>query len=97
MEKPRQPRSDLALIGVYFFTPDIHNAVAAIEPSARGELEITDAIQWLVAHGAEVKATEYDGYWKDTGRVEDVLECNRTTPRRPESRHRRRRGRDAAN
>lgn len=77
VEKPAHPRSDLALIGVYFFTPAIHEAVGAIEPSARGELEITDAIQWLVARGADVRASEYDGYWKDTGRIEDVLECNR--------------------
>ncbi|GAA2062643.1 glucose-1-phosphate thymidylyltransferase [Streptomyces cheonanensis] len=76
VEKPQQPRSDLALIGVYFFTAAIHRAVAAIEPSARGELEITDAVQWLVASGAEVRASRYDGYWKDTGNVEDVLECN---------------------
>ncbi|MBO0913755.1 glucose-1-phosphate thymidylyltransferase [Streptomyces laculatispora] len=76
VEKPQEPKSDLALIGVYFFTPAIHKAVAAIEPSARGELEITDAIQWLVANGDEVKASEYEGYWKDTGRIEDVLECN---------------------
>ncbi|MCD9143654.1 glucose-1-phosphate thymidylyltransferase [Streptomyces albireticuli] len=78
VEKPREPRSDLALIGVYFFTPAIHEAVASIEPSARGELEITDAIQWLVTRGAEVRATEYRGYWKDTGQAADVLECNQT-------------------
>ncbi|MFD8480067.1 glucose-1-phosphate thymidylyltransferase [Kitasatospora sp. NPDC059673] len=77
VEKPEQPRSDLALIGVYFFTPAIHRAVAGIEPSARGELEITDAIQWLVTEGAQVSASEYRGYWKDTGRVDDVLDCNR--------------------
>lgn len=77
VEKPAHPRSDLALIGVYFFTPAIHRAVASIEPSARGELEITDAIQWLVTSGAEVRASRYDGYWKDTGNVEDVLACNR--------------------
>ncbi|MFF6782509.1 glucose-1-phosphate thymidylyltransferase [Streptomyces sp. NPDC012510] len=77
VEKPQQPRSDLALIGVYFFTSAIHEAVASIEPSARGELEITDAVQWLVAHGADVRASEYSGYWKDTGNVDDVLECNR--------------------
>ncbi|MDT0453976.1 glucose-1-phosphate thymidylyltransferase [Streptomyces hesseae] len=77
VEKPAHPRSDLALIGVYFFTPAVHEAVAAIAPSARGELEITDAIQWLVEHGAPVRASEYTGYWKDTGRTEDVLECNR--------------------
>lgn len=76
VEKPEHPRSDLALIGVYFFTPAIHQAVASIEPSARGELEITDAIQWLVARGAQVRASEYHGYWKDTGRTEDVLHCN---------------------
>ncbi|GGK26501.1 glucose-1-phosphate thymidylyltransferase [Streptomyces camponoticapitis] len=77
VEKPEQPLSDLALIGVYFFTPAIHRAVGAISPSARGELEITDAIQWLLTAGSEVKASEYSGYWKDTGRAEDVLDCNR--------------------
>ncbi|RKE21279.1 glucose-1-phosphate thymidylyltransferase [Streptomyces sp. TLI_171] len=77
VEKPQQPRTDLALIGVYFFTPAIHKAVAEIEPSARGELEITDAIQWLVSAGEQVGASEYHGYWKDTGRVEDILDCNR--------------------
>jgi glucose-1-phosphate thymidylyltransferase len=76
VEKPRRPRSNLAIVGVYFFTGAVHEAVAAIEPSARGELEITDAIQWLVEHGAGVTASEYHGYWKDTGRVEDVLACN---------------------
>jgi glucose-1-phosphate thymidylyltransferase len=78
VEKPRKPRSNLALIGAYFFTPAIHEAVVSIEPSARGELEITDAIQWLVTSGAEVRASEYHGYWKDTGRPADVLECNQT-------------------
>lgn len=77
VEKPQQPRSDLALIGVYFFTAAIHQAVNAITPSARGELEITDAIQWLVTHGANVTASSYSGYWKDAGQSEDVLECNR--------------------
>lgn len=77
VEKPREPRSDLAMIGVYFFTPAIHEAVDAIGPSARGELEITDAIQWLVSGGQDVRARVYGGYWKDTGKVEDVLECNR--------------------
>ncbi|AZM55045.1 glucose-1-phosphate thymidylyltransferase [Streptomyces sp. WAC 01529] len=77
VEKPAEPRSDLALIGVYFFTAAVHEAVAAIAPSARGELEITDAVQWLLSEGHEVRAHEYAGYWKDTGKVEDVLECNR--------------------
>ena len=77
VEKPREPRSDLALIGVYFFTAAVHRAVDAIGPSRRGELEITDALQWLVEHGQDVRAHVHSGYWKDTGRVEDVLECNR--------------------
>lgn len=77
VEKPQNPRSNLALIGVYFFTFHIHAAVDAIAPSARGELEITDALQWLVASGADVRASEYSGYWQDTGHVDDVLECNR--------------------
>ncbi|MBU7598814.1 glucose-1-phosphate thymidylyltransferase [Streptomyces sp. P38-E01] len=77
VEKPSRPRSDLALIGVYFFGPAIHRAVAAIRPSARGELEITDAVQRLVEGGARVTAGEYDGYWKDTGSVADLLDCNR--------------------
>ncbi|MHC0433585.1 glucose-1-phosphate thymidylyltransferase [Streptomyces sp. O3] len=76
-EKPEAPRSDLALIGVYFFTSAIHMAVDAIRPSARGELEITDAVQWLVANGAPVRASEYLGFWADTGNVDAVLECNR--------------------
>jgi glucose-1-phosphate thymidylyltransferase len=77
VEKPQQPRSDLAVMGVYFFTSAVHEAVAAIRPSARGELEITDAIQWLVDNGFDVRASEYGGYWKDTGNVDDVLDCNR--------------------
>ncbi|ARF76246.1 glucose-1-phosphate thymidylyltransferase [Kitasatospora albolonga] len=76
VEKPLEPCSDLAVTGVYFFTAAIHAAVAAIRPSARGELEITDAIQWLVERGADVQGRIYEGFWRDTGRVEDVLECN---------------------
>ncbi|MEH0424367.1 glucose-1-phosphate thymidylyltransferase [Streptomyces sp. B21-083] len=76
VEKPITPRSNLALIGVYFFTPAIHEAVASIKPSARGELEITDAIQWLVDNGAKVTADEYHGYWKDAGQATDILDCN---------------------
>jgi glucose-1-phosphate thymidylyltransferase len=77
VEKPPRPHSDLAIVGVYFFTQAIHEAVRAISPSDRGELEITDAIQWLLNRGAPVRATEYSGFWKDTGQAEDVLECNR--------------------
>jgi glucose-1-phosphate thymidylyltransferase len=76
-EKPEKPRSDLAMTGVYFFTPAIHEAVAAIKPSRRGELEITDALAWLVDQGRDVRATEFLGYWKDTGKVDDILEANR--------------------
>ena len=77
VEKPDPPTGDLALIGVYFFTAAIHRAVAAIAPSARGELEITDAIQWLLDRGERVTAAEHTGYWRDVGRIEDVLDCNR--------------------
>ncbi|MGW4941993.1 glucose-1-phosphate thymidylyltransferase [Actinoplanes sp. NPDC004185] len=77
VEKPSEPRSDLALVGVYVFTAAVHAAVDAITPSARGELELTDAVQWLVDRGADVRADEYAGFWKDVGTVADVLECNR--------------------
>ncbi len=76
-EKPQLPRSDLALVGVYIFTAAVHEAVAALKPSGRGELEITEAIQWLVDNGRKVRATTISGYWKDTGNVTDMLEVNR--------------------
>jgi glucose-1-phosphate thymidylyltransferase len=76
-EKPREPKSDLALVGVYIFTPAVHEAVAQLEPSWRGELEITEAIQWLIDHGRKVRSTTITGYWKDTGNVADMLEVNR--------------------
>jgi len=76
-EKPQQPKSDLALVGVYLFTPAVHEAIAGLVPSARGELEITEAIQWLLAHGRKVSSTIISGYWKDTGNVADMLEVNR--------------------
>jgi glucose-1-phosphate thymidylyltransferase len=77
VEKPRQPATDLALVGVYMFTAQIHDAARAIEPSARGELEITDAIQHLVDGGMRVEPHIVRGWWKDTGRLEDMLEANR--------------------
>ena len=78
VEKPEHPNSDLALVGVYMFTPVIHDAVRAISPSARGELEITDAIQHLIDCDHDVRSHLITGYWKDTGNVTDMLEVNRT-------------------
>ncbi len=77
VEKPPQPQTDLALVGVYMFTPGIHDAARAINPSGRGELEITDAIQHLVDQGQRVEPHVVRGWWKDTGRLEDMLAANR--------------------
>jgi len=77
VEKPSDPQTDLALVGVYMFTSAIHDAARAIEPSGRGELEITDAIQHLVDGGGRVEPHVVRGWWKDTGRREDMLEANR--------------------
>src|SRR6185295_16261472 len=75
-EKPRTPRSDLALVGIYMFDPSVWEAVEAIKPSWRGELEITDAIQWLVEHGHQVYPHVHTGWWIDTGRPDDMLNAN---------------------
>ena len=77
VEKPSEPKSDLALVGVYLFTPAVFESVKAITPSARGELEITDAIQHMIDRGLRVEPHTVTGWWKDTGKLEDMLEANR--------------------
>jgi glucose-1-phosphate thymidylyltransferase len=77
VEKPEDPPSDLALCGVYIFDEHVHEAVRAITPSARGELEITDAIQWLIEHDHLVLQEILDGWWIDTGKKDPLLHCNR--------------------
>ncbi len=76
-EKPEHPRSDLALVGVYMFNNRIFNAIDNIKPSARNELEITDAIQYLINNNSSVLSHTVSGWWKDTGKLQDMLEANR--------------------
>ena len=76
-EKPAKPRSDQAIVGIYCFTPEIHQAVARLRPSNRGELEITDAIQALVVDGRKVMAHRFSGFWRDAGLPAEILSCHR--------------------
>jgi glucose-1-phosphate thymidylyltransferase len=87
-EKPQEPKSNLALVGVYMFDASVHESVARIEPSARGELEITDAIQDMIDHGRDVHPHIVRGWWKDTGKLADMLEANRIALEQLEARRR---------
>ena len=77
MEKPKKPPTNLAIVGIYGLTPIIFDAIAKLKPSFRGELEITDALQWLIDNGHTIKYKMVEGWWKDTGMPEDILDANR--------------------
>jgi len=77
IEKPKNPPTDLAVIGVYMFRSKIFDAVEELKPSKRGLLEITDAVQWLIDNNYNVKSSIVSNWWKDTGKPEDILDANR--------------------
>ncbi|HEY5625423.1 MAG TPA: glucose-1-phosphate thymidylyltransferase [Dehalococcoidia bacterium] len=87
VEKPKEPVSNLAVIGVYIFEPAVHDVIANLQPSGRGELEITDAIQGLIDRGARVRAEVMERYWIDTGKMDDILNANRMVLSTIEARH----------
>lgn len=87
VEKPQKPTSNLAVIGVYIFEAAVHDVIANLQPSGRGELEITDAIQGLIDRGAGVRAEVMDRYWIDTGKMDDILNANRMVLSTIEARH----------
>ncbi|WP_409366435.1 glucose-1-phosphate thymidylyltransferase [Metallosphaera sp. D4-4] len=76
VEKPKDPPSNLALVGVYVFTPVVHDYTKRLKPSWRGEYEITDVLQLMVEDGRRVEVVQVEGWWKDTGKPEDLLEAN---------------------
>ena len=77
VEKPKTPMGNLAVIGIYMFDANVHDVIATLQPSSRGELEITDAIQGLIDAGLNVEAEVMDKYWIDTGKMDDMLNANR--------------------
>jgi len=77
LEKPKNPPSNLCIVGIYCLTPEIFEAIESIKPSWRGELEITDALHWLILQGRSVTYDLVSGWWKDTGKPEDLIDANR--------------------